>query len=249
MDHLRMQSENNFLALLPPDDRNTVRDSWYQGAESQVSYFLTNKVRSLEHGTQVSYRSQDRKRELVEMIIARAGELAGPPDTLNRCAAPPCDFPGASAAERRVERSLQKLAKTVGEGVALLPDVTLVRVRAGRSPLLYALVHDKMHANVAFMFGEDERRLPAEDRLTLIRGPFGSYPNFLFEVPEAELEAFVGALSGLSDPASLTALADRWGVRRSSPRFWATLDWLHAEERRLDPSGAGLYDLNRYKNL
>ncbi len=54
MDHLRMQSENNFLALLPPDDRKAVRASWYQGAERQLSYFLVNQIRSLEHGNQVT---------------------------------------------------------------------------------------------------------------------------------------------------------------------------------------------------
>ena len=249
MDHLRMQSENNFLAFLPADDRKTVRESWYVGAERQVTYFVTNQVRSLEHGTQVSYRTNDPKSELIEMILARAGELAGPPDTLNRCSKPPCDFPGASAGEREVERSLQPLSRLVGAPVAALPDITVVRVKTGERSLLYALVHDKMHDNVAFMFGEDERRRPDQDRLTLIRGPFGSYPSFVFEVPEAEVPAFVTALSGVKDDASLSAVADRWGVRRTSARFWETVDWLHAEARRWDPMRAGLYDLNRYGNL
>jgi hypothetical protein len=249
MDHLRMQSENYFLGLLPADDRQKVRNSWYVGAEKQVSYFMTNQIRGLEHGTQVSYRTQDRKRELVEKIIARAGALAGPRDTLNRCTSPPCNFPGASAAERVIERSLEKLARVEGASVAALPDVTLLRVRTKRRSLLYSLVHDKAHSNVAFMFGEADHRLPEQDRLNLIRGPFGSYPNFIFEVPEAEVDAFVAALGGVSDPASLSRVADRWGVRRSSPRFWETMDWLHAEARRQDPASAGIYDLNRYGNL
>ncbi len=182
-------------------------------------------------------------------MTARAGALAGPPDLLNRCASPPCDSPNASAAERRTERSLQKLSQLMGKPVVPLPDVVLLRVKTERGSLLYALVHDKMHSNVAFMFGEDERRLFEQDRLTLVRGPFGSYPNFVFEVPESEVEAFVENVGGLSDEASLSALVDRWGVRRSSPRFWSTVDWLHAEARRHDPVQAGLYDLNRYGNL
>lgn len=249
MDHLRMQAENNFLGFLPADVRKPIRDSWYQGAQRQVSYFLTDKIRSLKHGTRVRYRTKDPKRELVELILARAGELAGPPDTLNRCTAPPCDFPGASAAERATERSLQKLSKLVGTPVTPLPEVTVLRVRAGRGSLLYALVHDKARANVAFMFGEKDNRLPGQDRLTVVRGPFGSYPNFVFDVPESEVDAFVAALSGVTDAGSLSALVDRWGVRRSSPRFWSTTDWLHAEARRFDPERAGLYDLNRYDNL
>jgi hypothetical protein len=38
-------------------------------------------------------------------------------------------------------------------------------------------------------------------------------------------------------------------VRRTSPRFWPTLDWLHEELRRQNPTEAGILDINRYKNL
>ena len=70
----------------------------------------------------------------------------------------------------------------------LLPQVAFLRVRVGPparlgcSDLLYSLVHNDAHTNVAFMFGEDKRRLPEDDTLSVVRGHFGSYPNFIFEV-------------------------------------------------------------------
>ncbi len=41
MDHLRMQSENIFLAFLPADRREDIRASWYVGAERDKAYRVT----------------------------------------------------------------------------------------------------------------------------------------------------------------------------------------------------------------
>ena len=41
----------------------------------------------------------------------------------------------------------------------------------------------------------------------------------------------------------------RYGIRRTDPRFWETLDWLNEDLRRASPTEFGLYDLGRYGNL
>jgi hypothetical protein len=245
MDHLRMQSENLFLSLLPADRREEIRASWYVGATRQLSYAVIDKLRTLDHGTQIEFRSDDPKAEALERIRARAGAAAGPDDLLNRCAQPPCDRLGASALERGVERELQRIAARKAPFVALLPEVSLLRVRN----LVYALVHNAAHSNVAFMFGEEQRRLPAEDTLTVLRGHFGSYPNFVFEADADRIADFVDELAALASEADLERFAGRWGIRRTSPRFWATSDWLREDLRRRDPTGAGIYDFGRYGNL
>ena len=40
----------------------------------------------------------------------------------------------------------------------------------------------------------------------------------------------------------------RWGIRRTSPRFWEAVDWIHADARHRNPIEFGLYDFNRYVN-
>jgi hypothetical protein len=252
MDHLRMQSENLFLAFLPSDQREAIRASWYRGATRQVDYYFTDRLRSLGHGTQIRYTSSDTKGELLTMILAQAGAAAGPPDLLNRCARPPCDRPGASPAERAAERELQRIASVRGDWVHLMPEVAMLRVHVdptGKQDLVYSLVHDVAHTNVAFMFGEDKRLIPAEDELTVVRGHFGNYPNFFFEVDAAGLPGFVADLQAVRSDADLGRFVDRHGVRRTSARFWATADWLHADLVRREPTGSGIYDLDRYKNL
>jgi hypothetical protein len=240
MDHLRMQSENLFLGFLPADQREAIRVSWYVGATRKLTYAVTDKLRALDHGTQIRFQTPDPKAELLGMMIAQAGPAAGPPDLLNRCARPPCDRPGASAVERSVERELQRLASVKGDFVSLLPEVAFLRVRG--PDLVYVLVHNAAHSNVAFMFGEDKRRVPADDTLSVIRGHFGSYPNFAFEVEAGELSGFVSDLLAVRSDADLERFVGSYGIRRTSARFWETADFLSADLRRRDPTGAGLYD-------
>jgi hypothetical protein len=99
------------------------------------------------------------------------------------------------------------------------------------------------------MFDEEERRVPADDTVTVVRGHLGSYPNFFFAVGIEEVEAFAEALRSLTSEADLDTFVSRYGIRRTDPRFWPTADWLREDLRRRNPLEAGVYDLGRYGNL
>lgn len=252
MDHLRMQSENTFLAFLPQDLRQAIRDSWYAGATRNFTYAHIDKLRALHHGTSISFETDDPKAELLEMIAARDPQVSGPPDRLNRCAKPPCDRPDASPAERKVERILQGLTGVRGPWVAPLPELIFLRVRSPeleRGAVVYALAHTRAHTNVASMSDEDDRLEPEKDTLVAVRGTLGSYPNFAFDVELDELEELSGSLRAVTLPVDLDPIAARWGVRRTSPRFWEIFDWIHEDFRRRAPAEAGIFDLARYGNL
>jgi hypothetical protein len=252
MDHLRMQSENLFLVFLPEERRQEIRASWYVGADLGDDHLAADRIRSQGHATQIRFTSPDVTAELLEQLIARNPAVSGPPDLLNRCAAPPCARPGASALERRAERALQSLSGVRGPWVAQLPDVALLRVRSEGptdEDAVYTLVRDKFHTNVAFMFKEAKRREIEKDTLTIVHGYLGSYPNFLFDVEVSQVEVFTQALTAVTGDAGFEALVARFGVRRTSPRFWETFDWIHDDFQRRQPTEAGLFDLGRYKNL
>jgi Fatty acid cis/trans isomerase (CTI) len=238
MDHLRMQSENDFLAFLPADKREAIRASWYRGATRQLDYFLVDRLRYEKHRTQVRFTSQDVVADFLGQILARAGAAGGPPDDLNRCRGKACDRPG-------VERSLRRLVGVRGPWVALMPDIAVLRVRGEG---LYSLIRDEAHTNVAVMFREDERREPADDLLTVSHGIPGSYPNFVFDVIPSEVPSFVDSVLAVRDDVGMDRLVERFGVRRTSPRFWATVDEIQAEYAKEHPIEASLFDLDRYKN-
>lgn len=252
MDHLRMQSENLFLGFLPAKQRDPIRASWYVGATRELDYFLADRLRNTDHGTQIPFRTSDPKREMLELVLKQSAAVAGPPDLLNRCAKPPCDRPGATATEKSVERALQRIASVRGPWVARMPEVAVLRVRTnanGEQGLVYSLVHNVAHTNVADMFREDKRLIPADDTLSVVRGHFGSYPNFFFEIDAAQADAFASELSAVASDAAFEQFVARHGVRRTDPRFWATSDWLRADALRANATEAGIYDLDRYENL
>jgi hypothetical protein len=91
--------------------------------------------------------------------------------------------------------------------------------------------------------------MPAEDQVTVERGFSGSYPNFVFEIVPSEADGFVDALLAMRGDADVDRVVTRYGVRRTSPRFWAAIDDLQAEYRAQDPIEAALLDLDRYKNF
>jgi hypothetical protein len=251
MDHLRMQAENIFLAFLPADRREEIRASWYVGAERDRSY-RANKIITMDHATQIRFETSDVKAELLEMILARDPKISGPPDLLNRCDSPPCDTPKATAIEKPAQRALQRITGVTGSWVAELPEVTFIRVRSEETPTLdasYTLVHNRAHTNVATMFGEDKRLIPEQDTLTIVRGYLGSYPNLLFEVGVDDIDSFTQTLTSVRNTADFEELVNHWGIRRTSSRFWNTVDWIHEDARQRNPTEAGLFDFGRSKNL
>ena len=90
MDHLRMQSEANFLAFLPAARREEIRAEWYRGAEHQLTHFAADRIRSQDFESEISYRTDDPVREFVMGLLALRGGVTDPVDVLNRCPEPPC---------------------------------------------------------------------------------------------------------------------------------------------------------------
>lgn len=248
MDHLRMQGENNFLDLLPADRRQEVHASWYIGATYGLNYRWVDELRD-ERPTAVKFTRADVKVELLQRILKANVAVAGGPDRLNRCDTIPCVRPGTTAFEVVVDAILEPLAAVKGLWVAPLPEVSCLRVSNGDTKITYTLVHNLAHINVAYMFDEDARLVPADDTVTLVRGYLGSYPNFAFDVDHTEVIEFRDTLMAVTDAAGLEAVVDRWGVRRTDPDFWSTMDWFVEDFRGRQPTAAGLFDLGRYENL
>jgi len=235
--------------LIPEPLRESMRASWYVGATLQIKYALVNKMRS--HGIEsgVHYQTDDPKAELIGMMLERNAAVAGPPDRINRCNGTDCERGGATATALRVERALRRLSAARGRFAQDLPKIALLRVVSPDAAAVYTLVHDREHTNVAAIFREEARLAPDEDRVTILPGVVGGYPNFVFDVAVDDIEPFVDALLALARPADLSAVASRWGVRRSSSRFWSVIDWMQEYLEEQDRREAGLLDWSRYDNL
>ena len=237
MDHLRREAEDLFLAFLPPETRPTLHDAWYRGPLADLHAAWTARRSADDRRTAIAFRGADPKAEFLGTWVA-AGE---PGLDLNRCVAP-C---GADTAAR----ALSTLGGEGGPWLRFLPDLTLLRVRReGEADRVFSLIRDKAHTNVGLLLGEDLRREPEKDRLTVAPGIVGAYPNFHLDIAEAESDAFARALGAMRSEADWMALIDRFGVRRTSPRFWKVYDAMNAELVAVEATAPGVLDLGRYRD-
>src|SRR6185295_11295320 len=107
MDFLRMEGEMNFLALLPRDARQSVRDRWYRGADREASELLRSTGAYFPHETGIRYAAGDPLPQLYAMLKKRS--------PTNRYAAP---------------RELEGLAALRGRALSFLPEASMLTVRA-----------------------------------------------------------------------------------------------------------------------
>ena len=131
-----------------------------------------------------------------------------------------------------------------------LPELNYVVVHDdhGNITNVVSMIVNRAHANVSFIFGEEDRRIPEEDTLMLVNGLLGSYPNFIFWIDQSEIGKFSDAAKKVSDTKSMDQWVARYGVRRTDPRIWSVLDKLHYYKQHGGES-EGLFDVSRYENL
>ncbi|MAW82507.1 fatty acid cis/trans isomerase [Marinicaulis aureus] len=240
MDLLRMESESLFLSFLPPDIRRPLHDSWYRGGHAKIRTLYHKPPIDIGRATQVPYATDDPKNEFLMSALTRDRSGVVKSDEINRHR-----NEGSGGAQHRAP--LAALSSTQGPWVRFLPDLAYVRiVRADATDRMVSLIHDKEHTNVAFLFGENLRREPEKDAVTVVDGHIGSYPNLFFVISEYEEDEFIQNLKAVRNEKAWLDFVDAYGVRRSSPVFWATADFFQDVVMRGPASSGGLLDLNRY---
>lgn len=236
MDFLRMESEALFLQLLPPSRRPQLIDYWYRGVTGDSKKVVDRTLQGVDQAPAIRYQSGEPEQELYRLLETRLARVRARDYDLERAT------PGDLAA-------LRELDAVWGESVSALPETSFVTVTPpSGEPSHYSLLRDSAHTNVAHLFQEDERRVRAEDELTVVPGFLGAYPNALFSLKQGELPGFVQAVRQLKSAADYAALRQRYGVLRTSPRFWEHSDALQRARERgrgQDGEGIGLLDYNR----
>ncbi len=252
MDFLRTEGEDYFLGFLPVDQRQAIRDAWYQGIrrhnkddEGEVSWLNREYVSG--------YKTDNPQLELFQHLESYLGPLAGDGDYINRCTKDKCR-PKANEDVLRVDTAMQHAARMDGVVVQFLPDVAFIRVRMGGKPeddLAYTMISNKAYKSVSSMFeGEKlgDRRDYEYDTQTVVRWLEGAYPNFFYVVELEDIEKFVEEYDAIDSRQAHEAFVARYGKRRTSEDFWEHADWFNDQYAREKPKLSGIYDFNRYQN-
>ena len=238
MDFLRMEGELNFLSFLPLKDRQPVLDFWYRGRKEQTDRYFTDAADYFPRESGMQYRTKDHLGELYQAIAKHMAPVR----------APALDWKNTGLTPAEVAQ-MRRLSQIRGIPASVMPEQSLLLLRRpGDRPQIVSLVRNSAHSNVAEMFDEAERRRPKEDTLLALDSVIGAYPNAFFAVDPEKLPNFVDAVARLADEGDLVRLTEKFGVRRTDPRFWPTSDALHAEWRRTAPREAAVLDYSRFEN-
>ena len=235
MDFLRMEGEFNFLVLLPEKARRSTAEYWYRGAPKEVIDYVYGSQAHFNRPSGITYKTSDPQRELYEMLSARVAPVAAK------------RFDLSTVADPALRRDVQALSSVRGASLAWMPEVVFLRVeQPAASPQYFSVLRNTAHKNVAHMFKEE--LLPAENTLTVVPGFLGAYPNAIFSVKAADLPALANAIGSMASEDDYRKLADRYAVRRTHPRFWATSDELIDAYAAWAPAEAGIFDYSRLEN-
>jgi hypothetical protein len=254
-DLIRNGGEQDYLRLIPPGERNRVLRSWYQGAgELKLDYSYAEMDDTTP--SQVPYATSAFNEELGARLLLNFHDLnIERDDPINRCGGSECGRKDQPDWIRQSDQILSELAAVRAEflpGINYLPDVTFLRVYNEQGErTVYTIIRDRAHSSVAFLFGESLRYQPENDKLTIYPGIIGSYPNFMFNIPASQLALFKNKFKRLKaeEPKIFERLVTSWGVRRTHRQFWEILHDITAWQREHKPLQAGIFDINRYKNL
>ncbi|MES2918173.1 MAG: fatty acid cis/trans isomerase, partial [Pseudomonadota bacterium] len=250
-DLIRYGAESNFLRLMPPAARPALLEDWYRSS-GRLKVRLYYPATDTRQPSGIAFRDSDVRTEFAGLLMGKLSAV-DTPDPINQCSSGlACFRPQAPLWLHGPEHALSRLTRPRGAElpvVTLLPEATLLRVQAadGRREL-YTLLRHRAHSNVAWMAGESLRFLPEEDRLMVFPGLLTSYPNFAFNLPVEQVPEFSDALLAVRGQADLDKVVQRWGVRRTHPRFWEIVNDFTAWQQEKDPREAGILDLNRWEN-
>jgi len=254
MDRLRVEGESYFLDFMPSAERRKLFDAWNRNLSLLVEDKLYYEPALMP--TAVSYATAEPKREFIEHIVdahlRRDVNITFDPVNYLRAGA---SRPPLPAQYRTKEDFIQAFRAVSKPGTAFIrtingeqSNLAYVRVRMpeGTDDLLFSVVVNRWHDNVAFMFDETSQLDAAKDTADFIFDFIGSYPNMFVDLKREEASDFFDMLAHYRDTPAYRRKFFHFGITREDPRFWETYDWFQERFERKHPVDAGLFDLNRY---
>ncbi len=238
MDFLRMESEFNFLALLPSETRADLREHWYRGANDSVKDYVYGHAH-LNAEPDITYPDDmPAKNYLYKKLQQKLSDALSERYRLESDSVP-----------RQHQQLLKELHVIQGKSASLLPEMSLLMVQDNnRENKVYTLLRNSAHAHISSLLLEQTNRLPEEDYVTVIPGIAGAYPDALWQVESEALDDFVTKLTNLKNESDYRQLMYRFGIRRSHNEFWQYSDHLHQIFKQQEPVEYGVLDYNRLEN-
>ncbi|MTV29818.1 hypothetical protein GJ654_02280 [Rhodoblastus acidophilus] len=245
---LRQEMEDNFLLLLPPQEREPIRQRWSQGVFGAIGRSVVPFAdRNLPGGVLGDRPVLD----LVDRLQTHMGpEVSGPVDRLNPRVKPKISLDAPIHSFPRWEEAVSLLTETTAyKFPRFLPSVVLLRLNHGHESRVYSLIANRVYKTQFDLFFQNGEALPDEDTMSVYPTLVGGFPNLFIELDLAQAPAFLNELRSVQMLDDWKALRNRYGVLRNSERFWPALDWFNEWNFRHRGEEAGYLDLSYYDLL
>ena len=232
MDFLRLEGEQNFLALLPEKKRLEIKQSWYREAPSDLAEFF-KESEIFKQPTNIKYKTDNPQHELYGLIK----------QTLSPVLAQHYNY-------KEVETPLNVINSMPVKAINLLPQLSFVLVKQDDdSHKAYTIIHHNAHYNISSLLNEDGQRAYDEDTVTIVPGFIGDYPAAIWYLNnDQQVNAFAEQLPMMQIEADYRALKSKFGIRRTHPQFWQYSDILHDTAKNYRGIEYGMFDYNRLEN-
>jgi hypothetical protein len=250
MDTLRVEGESYFLEFMPAKKRKEMLQSWYEGIKYKDIHTFQTKMPA-----GIPFNTEDNKREFVEHVVQNhiLPEIKITFDPVNY-------FPGGTAHpplpdkyenENDLLQGLRAVSRPGTSFVRLFDNyntnLAYLRVRLpDEKDAVASLVVNRWHDNVTYLFGEDNVLDSSRDRIDVLPGFIGSYPNYFFDITIDNLPDFLNLLENMQDSPEDLQRLQTYSVNRANDDFWEHYDWFQKRFTEDQPIQSGLFDLNRY---
>ena len=247
MDRLRIEGESNFLEFLPKKSRVDYFNSWYEGWLAQyLSVYIPSN-----NNVDIQYKTNDYKKEFVEKLFVHTNTKKDPINFIED-GYKKTSIKKVYQTKQEIEESFKSFTlpnssefiKSFNNKESNLAFIK-IELNSGEN-LVYTLVINRWHKNVALLFDEDSRLDSKKDRINIVKGLIGSYPNAFIIIKQNKLDDFFNLLQNYEDNEINNKKLLEYVINRANPNFWEIFDWFDTEFKKQDSLEYGLFDLNKY---
>ena len=256
---LRQEFQDSFLLLLPPDQRESIRQQWTQGVGAiglDVVPFA-----GADRPSRVAVDAEQPLRDLLDQIAERLGPtISALPDRLNPSLKPAVAIDAPMRGVDDWERAISTLTAVKGQRfVRYLPSVIVLRLNAPSagaqgdldrsekdSRQVYSLVANRVYKSQFTLVFQNGQALPDEDTLSVYPTLVNGFPNLFVDLDLADAPRFLTDLRGVQSSDDWERFAARYGIRRTSEAFWPFYDWINGWNVEHRGDAAGWLDLTYY---
>jgi len=243
---LRQEFEDNFLLLLPPQQREPIRDQWTQGIGAIG--LIVVPFAGKDQPTKVRTGGVDPLLDLVGQISAHLGpKISGLPDLLNPRVKPhvKLDAPMKGFDDWDVAISTQTAVRGLSF-VPYLPSVIVLRLKHGDRHRVYSLIANRAYKSQFTLVFQNGQALPEEDTMSVYPTLVNGFPNLFVDLDLADAPRFLANLRAVQSEDDWQQFAARYGILRNSEHFWPYYDWLADWNVSNRGDVAGWLDLTYY---